>query len=324
MFTSLRLHDEHLSNKPNRQYSDALIHGSPTSDAPRSQPHTSKPAANPRNTCPQEPLISVPSVMPHNTSKQQPPMHVSSNILTHARSQQPRMSAQIDRVSQNYQQQPRMSAHPRMLAAVVGGQQHLIATMGIPPRYAPPQNRQSKQMPMRTNENLNNDLTATIHNYDYGDDFELPRQVRRKYNQKENRRRREITGTANKDCRARGAPEPSRHLFISRIASETNINDLHSDISVQYRDLACVSHNEAKFKSFKLTVPKSEFGDLFHSRRWAEGFRVRPYITPRSGIDSLQIHSYLHILLYTLWVCFVYVIIIHMDWNQVRWSTSAQ
>ena len=107
-----------MSNKPNRQYSDALIHGSPTSDAPRSQPHTSQPAANPRNTCPQE----------------------------------PRMSAQIDRVSQNYQQH-RMSAQPRILAAVAGGQQHLVATRGIPPRYAPPQNRQSKQMPMRTNEN---------------------------------------------------------------------------------------------------------------------------------------------------------------------------
>ena len=57
--TSLRLHDEHLCNKPNRQYSDALIHGSPTSDAPRSQPHTSQPAANPRNTCPQEPRMSA-------------------------------------------------------------------------------------------------------------------------------------------------------------------------------------------------------------------------------------------------------------------------
>ena len=227
--------------------------------------------------------------MPHNTSKQQPPMYVSSTILSHAGSQQPRMSAQIDRVSQNYQQH-RMSAQPRMLAAVAGGQQHLVATRGIPPRYAPPQNRQSKQMLMRTNENWHNDLTATIHNEDYDDDFELPRQVRRKYNQKENRRRREITGTANKDCRARGAPEPSRHLFISRIASETNINDLYSDISelgFTIRDLACVSHNEAKFKSFKLTVPKSKFGDLFDSSLWAEGVRVRPYITPRRGIDSM-------------------------------------
>ena len=59
-------------------------------------------------------------------------MAASSTILYHAGSQQPRMSAQIDRMSQNYQQQPRMSAQPRMLAAVAGGQQHLVVTMGIP------------------------------------------------------------------------------------------------------------------------------------------------------------------------------------------------
>ena len=133
-------------------------------------------------------------------------------------------------------------------------------------------------------------MTTTIHNNaDFDDDFEIPREVRRKQQQKENRRRREITGTANRDCRTRGAPEPSRHLFISRVSEETNIEDLHTDISelgFTIRDLSCVSHNEAKFKSFKLTVPKSEFGDLFDGSLWAQGVRVRPYTTPRRGQDS--------------------------------------
>ena len=41
------------------------------------------------------------------------------------------------------------------------------------------------------------------------------------------------------------------------------------------RDLQCLSHDNAMFKSFKLTVPKSEFADLFDGNIWPQGIRVR-------------------------------------------------
>ena len=174
-----------------------------------------------------------------------------------------------------------MSAQPRMLAPVAAWWSPTPASHHrYPLRRAPPQNSQSQQMFMRGNENWDNNLTAMIHNDDFEDDFELPRQVRRKYNQKENRRRREITSTAIKNCRARGGPELSRPLFISRIVSETYINDLHSDISelvLTKNDLSCVSHSKAKFKYFKLTLSKTQFEDLFSIAAYELTKAVRTY-----------------------------------------------
>ena len=49
------------------------------------------------------------------------------------------------------------------------------------------------------------------------------------------------------------------------------------------RDFQCISHPEARFKSFKLSVPASQFERLFDEKLWPEGVVVRIYTTPRSG-----------------------------------------
>ena len=42
-------------------------------------------------------------------------------------------------------------------------------------------------------------------------------------------------------------------------------------------NVKCVSNNEAKNSSFKLTVPVSEFDKLFDSSVWPEGISIRRF-----------------------------------------------
>ncbi len=48
------------------------------------------------------------------------------------------------------------------------------------------------------------------------------------------------------------------------------------------RELECVSNDNARFKSFKLTVPVTQYGKLFDENLWPRGVCVRKYIPPRS------------------------------------------
>ena len=94
-----------------------------------------------------------------------------------------------------------------------------------------------------------------------------------------------IKGKSKSSGGVSGAPEPSRHLFIYRVSKETDNNDLHCFISERkftVRDLNCISNPDAKFKSFKLSVPMSQYDALFKDDMWPEGIMVRRYIPPKS------------------------------------------
>ena len=45
----------------------------------------------------------------------------------------------------------------------------------------------------------------------------------------------------------------------------------------------CVSHKDAMFKSFKISVPKSDLDKMFDEAMWPDGVRVRKFISPRKG-----------------------------------------
>lgn len=110
----------------------------------------------------------------------------------------------------------------------------------------------------------------------------------RKNRKKERWRQQVITGrNKNSNERFRGAPEASRDLFIYRVHPETlddGIKDLISSEGCEIRNLACVSNPNAKFKSYKLTVPLSQFAKL-HSEDfpWPEGVKVRKFVPPSYG-----------------------------------------
>ena len=91
------------------------------------------------------------------------------------------------------------------------------------------------------------------------EDFDLPKHALKKKRREENPRLRIITGNARPGTgRFRGAPEPSRDLFIYRVDPETIANDI-TDLVVQndyvVRNIQLLSNPSARFKSFKMSVP---------------------------------------------------------------------
>ena len=62
------------------------------------------------------------------------------------------------------------------------------------------------------------------------------------------------------------------------------------ECDIEVRALEILSNVNAKFKSYKLTVPVSKFKDLFNEDMWPEGVCVRKFIPPRSG-DSRNRYS---------------------------------
>ena len=112
--------------------------------------------------------------------------------------------------------------------------------------------------------------------------FVQPKYVQKKLKKQEARRKGIIMGTAANSHRIKGAPEPDRHLFIYRMGKETD-DDALRDFGTCIRSLDCISKPQFKFKSYKLTVPVSQFKTLFTSSKWPKGIRVRKFIPPNSN-----------------------------------------
>lgn len=121
--------------------------------------------------------------------------------------------------------------------------------------------------------------------------YELPKKTQRKMQKQEKLRKKIIEGAAtSKQTAFKGAPEPSRDLFIYRVQKDTSaealkahLADLRTDGKMTHpeRTLACISKDEATFRSFKLTVAVSDFSRLMDGNVWPHGVRVRRFFTPR-------------------------------------------
>ena len=160
-------------------------------------------------------------------------------------------------------------------------------------------NRLSRTNPWRSEQSLDRESTfsfkSTKENSELNtshDGFMEPTHFIRKRWKEEQRRRKIITGKAaprTVGSTFRGAPEPKRDLFVYRVDKSTTSADLKlhiSDFGFNIISLECISNEMAKFKSFKLSVPLSEFNDLFNESIWPYGVRIRKYITPRSGVNE--------------------------------------
>lgn len=132
------------------------------------------------------------------------------------------------------------------------------------------------------------------HPFDYSrdrsmdsDDFTLPYYAVKQNKKRQNRRQKVITGKGPRQTGSfKGAPEPGRSLFVHRVDSDTEVKDLERhlrDLDIDIMELECVSHPEAHFKSFKLTVPVSQMNDLLTDDIWPTGVRVRRFFAPRRG-----------------------------------------
>ena len=116
--------------------------------------------------------------------------------------------------------------------------------------------------------------------------FEIPPAHMRK--QRRQQRRVVVTGKDNNQ-RVRGAPEPIRELFIYRVHPETTTEALKnyvSDKGFSIGHLECISNSEAKFKSFKLSLPISEFNRTLDENMWPSGVRVRRFFSNRKKEET--------------------------------------
>lgn len=123
--------------------------------------------------------------------------------------------------------------------------------------------------------------------------FQVPTRERKKQQRQAQRRHKFITGFASSlSGKFKGAPEPSRDIFVFRVDPDTELGDLRMhlrDMDVTVRALHQVSNPLATYKSFRLTVPKSDltnFEILFDPSMWPEGVRVRRYFPPKERGDS--------------------------------------
>lgn len=120
--------------------------------------------------------------------------------------------------------------------------------------------------------------------------FQVPGYERKKQQRRSKQRQNFITGFASSLAgKFKGAPEPSRDIFIFRVDPDTGVEDLRlhlRDMDVSVRALNQVSNPSAAYKSFRLTVPKSDFDILFDPSLWPEGVRVRRYFPRKDRGDS--------------------------------------
>ena len=129
-------------------------------------------------------------------------------------------------------------------------------------------------------------------NGDHTDDegFSLPQYYVKQQRRMNNRKAKVVTGVGTKrsDHKVRGAPEPERQLFIYRVDRQTLTEHLKifiQEAGITVCSLECVSKENSKHKSFKLSVPLSHFKRLFDDQMWPEGIRVRRYYPPK-GRDN--------------------------------------
>ena len=109
-----------------------------------------------------------------------------------------------------------------------------------------------------------------------------PREVRRMRKQQSHSA---VVGTREANGRFRGAQAPSRDIFAYRVendALESEIECHVKDNGIVPRSVETVSHADAMYKSFKLTVSVNDMGKVLDADFWSEGIMVRRYRTTQS------------------------------------------
>ena len=123
-------------------------------------------------------------------------------------------------------------------------------------------------------------------------EFFTPRSEIRKHARLEKRRQKVITGRNSAHAlfgSFKGVPEPSRDIFVFRVAKSVEQADILKYLksqSIDIRGFSCVSHEEATYKSFRLTTGVSDYKRVFEDTLWPSGVHVRRFIPPESKTNA--------------------------------------
>ncbi len=99
---------------------------------------------------------------------------------------------------------------------------------------------------------------------------------------KDRRARKTLIGKSTTSSQFKGAPEPDT-LFISRVEPDTTVQTIYDHLtekSFTVQKLECVSHPNARYKSFKLTVPVKQYKKLYDEDLWPAGVQIRRFNAP--------------------------------------------
>ena len=115
----------------------------------------------------------------------------------------------------------------------------------------------------------------------------VPRNNRNRRNNQYGSKR--VHGTAV-SMNVKGASKPNRQLFISRVGRDTADDDMRhwiENLDVNIIDFERLSHDDARNKSYLLTVSKNEYFRLFDPRFWPANIVVTPYVPPKAS-DNIR------------------------------------
>ena len=119
-------------------------------------------------------------------------------------------------------------------------------------------------------------------------EFIEPSYVRKKARQQ--LRRQILTGKGSAVGGFKGAPEPSRDLFLYRFVQEATADVIKDNVvgeGYEVRDIIQMSHKDAKYKSFRLSVPASQYQALHDAEDfWPEGVRIKQFIPPKHNNNN--------------------------------------
>ena len=115
--------------------------------------------------------------------------------------------------------------------------------------------------------------------------FEYSSDQRKRQRKKNNKK--VVTGTSREQSgNLKGAPEPSREVFVYRVVKGTEENDIQEYLeekNIAIRGVQKVSKEEAKFVSFRVEIKVSDMKKVLDSDFWPEGIHVRRFFKPRSN-----------------------------------------
>lgn len=118
--------------------------------------------------------------------------------------------------------------------------------------------------------------------YDEGFDY-TGEQKKKKMKRVKNRKA--VTGTSTMlSGKLKGAPEPSRDIFVYRVVKDTTeseIQDYIVDNNIAVRGVSKVSNTEARFDSFRVEIKVSDLNQVLNASFWPEGICVRRFFKPK-------------------------------------------
>lgn len=104
------------------------------------------------------------------------------------------------------------------------------------------------------------------------DEFRLPKEQVRNIKKAARRKKRVIFGNSSESSDLKGG-DFSKSLFIFHITKETSTDSVRNFVEkkVKVKELTLLSHEASKFKSFKVTVAKSDVEIMMNENFWPEG-----------------------------------------------------